>query len=201
MVVWLAAVSMVAGGQRLGCHEHSCLWQPASASRHYAPSAPQGGGSMTDTGLFFSIRSYPVLLERDVVLDPDLSYEALGVWVAMLAMPKNAERTVSALTGRGFGRDRVTRAVSELERYGLVYRWERRVPEGHGLLTQAFERPAAPLWAFRCLPVKIRPFVTECLSVVGVDISELRASLAATHAPGTNTPAVADSSSVGVCHG
>ena len=156
---------------------------------------------MSDTGLFFSVRSYPVLLERDVVLDPDLSYEALSVWVAMLAMPKNAERTVSALTGRGFGRDRVTRALSELERYGLVYRWERRVPEGHGLLTQVFERPASPLTAFRCLPVKIRPFVTRCLSVPGVVVGELRASLAATHTPGvTNRPATGDSN-VGVCHG
>ena len=157
---------------------------------------------MSDTGLFFSVRSYPVLLERDVVLDPDLSYEALSVWVAMLAMPKNAERTVSALTGRGFGRDRVTRALSELERYGLVYRWERRVPEGHGLLTQVFERPASPLTAFRCLPVKIRPFVTRCLSVPGGVVGELRASLAATHTPSlSNTPAAAGSSSVGVCHG
>lgn len=81
---------------------------------------------MTGTADFFVVRRSSTALSNKVIHNPNLSFPALGLLMASLALPPNAPAGYRAFLGRGLGEKAVRKSLRELEEMNHRFRFRIR---------------------------------------------------------------------------
>ena len=91
---------------------------------------------------YFTVKAGGTYLANDVSLNKEITVDALGLLMVMLAMHPEAPKNRDSLCGRGLGRRRVAEALRCLERVGLRYRFRVSSTTGEWrTITILFDRP------------------------------------------------------------